>query len=668
MADHRNRRSRQRGRRRFSGPVSALALLLALALVAAACGGEEDTTAADEAAAAQAQAAAAQADATAAQADADAAAAALAQAQADLEAAQAAASEAMEGDEAAQAELSDRLADAEAALEEAEMAAEEAEMAAEEAMKAAEAAEAAAATTTTEAMEEEAPTTTEAMMAEEMGTVTIAVPTDIATFDPNGVTGVRDLDMYINLYAGLTRHKVIPSSMAEGHYEWDRVEVEPNLAESIDISDDGTVYTFKIHEGLSFPSGNPLSAKDFHYSWERGLAHTGSITDFELGVAEISDMNQVQLLDDYTLEVTLPRPNPRILRVFSLSVMSAVDSELLKSQATEDDPWADNYARSNPAGYGPYMLVERDVGTRMVFEPNPGWWDPESSGRSKIIYQVVPEEAQRLLLVQQGAIDLAYAMSARTAQRAGDNVQVLDFPTFAQRYLGLNQTKAPYNDLKVRQALAWAIDYDRIIAEVYFGSSQRLLSPFPTGHEGWVDSWPYSQDIEKAKALLAEAGYPDGFDAEMLVYGDLPEIEASTVLIQSDLKQIGINLGARSVTGAEFFGLITPGTDDFDMAIIPCTPWLPEVWYTSNLLLHSGTTCSITYNNPVVDQLVADMKTAATTEEAILPAQRAQALWEQDIGFIPIAQPNQIQILSKDLKGFLLTNEDESVYFAFLEK
>ena len=359
MADHRNRPSRQRMRGRLSGPVSALALLLALALVAAACGGEEDTTAADEAAAAQAQAAAAQADATAAQADADAAAAALAQAQADLEAAQAAASEAMEGDEAAQAELSDRLADAEAALE-------EAEMAAEAAMKAAEAAEAAAATTTTEAMEEEAPTTTE-----EMGTVTIAVPTDIATFDPNGVTGVRDLDMYINLYAGLTRHKVIPSSMAEGHYEWDRVEVEPNLAESIDISDDGTVYTFKIHEGLSFPSGNPLSAKDFHYSWERGLAHTGSITDFELGVAEISDMNQVQLLDDYTLQVTLPRPNPRILRVFSLSVMSAVDSELLKSQATEDDPWADNYARSNPAGYGPYMLVERDVGTRMVFEPNP---------------------------------------------------------------------------------------------------------------------------------------------------------------------------------------------------------------------------------------------------------------------------------------------------------
>ena len=587
MADHRNRRSRQRKRGRFSGPVSVLALLMALALVAAACG-EDEAPATTQAAPATT-----------------------------------------------------------AAMAEEEAPATTAAMAEEE---------------------EEAPTTTEAMMEEEMGTITVAVPTDIATFDPNGVTGVRDLDMYINLYSGLTRHKVIPSSMAEGHYEWDRVEVEPNLAESIDISDDGTVYTFKIREGLSFPSGNPLSAKDFLYSWDRGLAHTGSITDFELGVAEISDMNQVQLLDDYTLEVTLPRPNPRILRVFSLSVMSAVDSVLLESQGTEADPWADDYTRSNPAGYGPYVLVEREVGTRMVFEPNPGWWDTESAGRSRIVYQVIPEEAQRLLLVQQGAIDLAYAMSARTAQRAGDNVQVLDFPTFAQRYLGLNQTKAPYNDLRIRQAIAYAIDYERIIAEVYFGSSQRLLSPFPTGHEGWVDSWPYSPDIEKAKALMAEAGYADGFDAEMLVYGDLPEIEASTVLIQSDLAKIGINLGARSVTGAEFFGLITPGTDDFDMAIIPCTPWLPEVWYTSNLLLHSGTTCSITYNNPEVDKLVQDMKTVATTEEAIIPAQKAQALWEQDIGFIPIAQPNQVQILSKDLTGFLLTNEDESVYFAYLEK
>ena len=587
MADH-TQGSRKRIRGRLSGPLSALALLLAFALVAAACGADEEEAPATTQAA---------------------------------------------------------PATTEAMAEEGE------------------------APTTTEPMVEEgeAPTTTEPMV-EEMDTVTIAVPTDIATFDPNGVTGVRDLDMYINLYSGLTRHVVEPSATAPGHYQWSRVEVEPNLAESIDISDDGTVYTFKIREGLSFPTGNPLSAKDFQYSWERGLAHPGSITDFELGVAEISDMSQVVLLDDFTLQVTLPRPNPRILRVFSLSVMSAVDSVLLQSEGTEEDPWADEYARTNPAGYGPYVLVERDVGTRMVFEPNPGWWDPSSAGKSRIIYQVVPEEAQRLLFVQQGAIDLAYAMSARTAQRAGDNVQVLDFQTFAQRYLGLNHTKAPYNDLKVRQALAWAIDYDRIIDEVYFGSSQRLLSPFPTGHEGWVDSWPYSQDIEKAKALLAEAGYPDGFEAEMLVYGDLPEIEASTVLIQSDLAKIGVELGARSVTGAEFFGLISPGTEDFDMAIVPCTPWLPEVWYTSNLLLHSGTTCSITYNNPVVDQLVQDMKTAATTEEALIPAQEAQALWEQDIGFIPIAQPNQIQILSPDLKGFLLTNEDESVYFAFLEK
>ena len=663
MADHRNRRSTQRGRGRFSGPVSILALLLALALVAAACG--EDASV-DEVADAQAQAAAAQSEAASAQAEAEAAADALAQAQADLEAAEAAAAAAMEGDEASQSEL----AAAQAALEEAEQRATEAAEASEEALAAAESALEEAEQMLDEAMEEEeaAPATTEAMMEEEMGTVTIAVPTDIATFDPNGVTGVRDLDMYINLYSGLTRHSVIPSALAEGHYEWDRVEVDPNLAESIDISDDGTVYTFKIREGLSFPSGNPLTAKDFHYSWERGLAHTGSITDFELGVIEVSDMNQVEVLDDYTLQVTLPRPNPRVLRVLSLSVMSAVDSELLKSEATDDDPWADEYARNNPAGYGPYVLVEREVGTRMVFEPNPDWWDSESAGQSRIVYQVVPEEAQRLLLVQQGAIDLAYAMSARTAQRAGDDVQVLDFPTFAQRYLGLNQTKAPYNILEVRQAIAYAIDYERIIAEVYFGSSQRLLSPFPTGHQGWRDSWPYSPDIERAKALLAEAGYPDGFDAEMLVYGDLPEIEASTVLIQSDLEKIGINLGARSVTGAEFFGLVTPGTDDFDMAIIPCTPWLPEVWYTSNLLLHSGTTCSITYNNPVVDALVQDMKAAATTEEAIPPAQRAQELWEQDVGFIPIAQPNQVQILSKDLKGFLLTNEDESVYFAYLHK
>ena len=103
------------------------------------------------------------------------------------------------------------------------------------------------------------------------------------------------------------------------------------------------------------------------------------------------------------------------------------------------------------------------------------------------------------------------------------------------------------------------------------------------------------------------------------------------------------------------------------MAIIPCTPWLPEVWYTSNLLLHSGTTCSIR-TTPRGGPTGRGHEDGGHHRGGDLPAQRAQALWEQDIGFIPIAQPNQIQILSKDLKGFLLTNEDESVYFAFLEK
>jgi peptide/nickel transport system substrate-binding protein len=505
----------------------------------------------------------------------------------------------------------------------------------------------------------------------ETATITIAVPTDPATMDPNGVTGVRDLDMYINLFSGLTRHVVEPNPDAPGHFQWSRTEVEPSLAESIDISDDGTVYTFGIRQGLNFPSGNPLTAEDFRYSWERGLAAPGSITEFELGVAEISDMSQVQVLDDFTLQLTLPRPNPRILRVFALSVMSAVDSALLKSEATDDDPWANEYARTNPAGYGPYVLESNEPGSRKVFVPNPDWWEPSSAGKSTIVYQIVPTTAQRLLLVQEGAVDMAFGMSARSAEDVADdpNLTVLNFETLAERYLAFQQFKEPFGNPLVREAMAHAIDYQRIIDEVYFGAAVRMLSGIPVGHEGFLPSFPYDEDIDLAKALLTEAGFPNGFDAELMIEADLPAQLALAVQLQGDLARIGINITPAATPGAEMASRLGGHEDaDYELVIGVCTPWLPEPWYTSNLMFHSGNTCSLTYENPIVDTMVEDMKLLPSAEEVNKLVAQVQAIWSQDIGYIPLVQPNQIQILRSDLRGFLMTNEDESIYFAFLER
>ena len=529
------------------------------------------------------------------------------------------------------------------------------------------------ATTTTGTEPAPASTTTSAPPSRHFDTITVAVPTDVTTFDPDAAASGRDLDMLANLYSGLARRVLEPSAIVPGLYRWSPTEVEPDLAESIDVSEDGTVYTFRIRQDLEFPSGHALKARDFAYAWERAfaLAAAGSppgATAAGLTAAGIRSMSQVEAVDDHTLRVTLVRPNPRILRVMAMGVMSAVDSILLRSQATEADPWATGYAQRSPSGYGPYILVSREAGRHMTLEPYEGWWDQGTAARSRIVYKVVVDEARRLQLARDGAVDLAHGMSSLGTGQAGNSVQVISLESAGQRFLVFDRTEPPFDDPRVRQAVAWALDYNRIKRDVYASRARIPTGFLPAGLNGPDGTWPYSQDIGRARTLLAEAGYPDGFDAELLVPSDVPEATVLAERVRADLELAGINLAPWPIERAHLPVAIRLGGAAFDLAIVACRSWLQETWYASMQLQEITPACPTASADPEVEQLLDQMELELIAGAASVLTGRIQDIWAQEAAFVPIGRPDQIEVLGHGISGFVLTNEDNALYFPLLQR
>ena len=528
-------------------------------------------------------------------------------------------------------------------------------------------------TSTTEAGPVTTSPTTSTTAGRQFDTITVAVPSAVTTFDPDAAANGRDLDMLANLYSGLTRRVLEASAVVPGLYRWNPTEAEPDLAESIDVSGDGKVYTFHIRQDLEFPSGHALKARDFAYAWERALALAAGddppgTTAAALAAAGISSMSQVRVVDDHTLEVTLVRPNPRTLRVMAMGVMSAVDSILLRSQATEADPWATAYAERRPSGYGPYVLADQESTRQMTLEPYDGWWDAETAGRSRIVYQAVLDETARLRLVREGAVDLAHGMPTVTLEEAGSEARVVSLESASQRYLVFDRREPPFDDPRVRQAVAWALDYDRIERSVYAGRARIPAGFIPAGVEGDVESWPYRQDIDRARKLMAEAGYADGFGAELLVPLDLPEGEALAERIRSDLELIGIDLSPWPIEGRHLLGTMRLSGAAFDVALVACDLWLPEVWYAARALARATPPCPTSSSHPEVEQLLEEMERQPTTAAAAALAGRIEDIWAQEVPFLPVSQPEQIDILGEGVSGFVLTSEADALYFPLLRR
>ena len=622
-----------------------LVALLGVMLVAASCAADDG--AAEVAATAMSEAGAAQADADVALADAQAAAAKAREAQAAADTAAAAAALAQataEGNQEAVAAAEADLAAAQAAAEEARS---EAAAAQAEADDAAAAAAAAVAAAEAPAAAPEPPPPAE----DDELVLVVGVPGDIETLDTCCANFIRAHEALELVYEPPVLHRTVEQN---GALVGAAGDLMPRYFESWEAHPDGLTYTIKVRPGVLFDDGTEVTAETVRFMTERNLNTPGGANWLLRNIAFIQEPPEV--LDKYTLRFTSSEASPMVMEHFYMTSSGIIDPRVIEENATEDDPWAMEYfARNVDNASGPFRLVSRIPDQEVVFEARENYsFEPQAF--DKIVWKIIPSNAERVQLLKAGVIDVAIALGTEdfAALEGAEGVTVERFPSKNLAYMGLGNKLAPFDDKTVRQAVSYAVDYDDILDNVYKGEAQRLYGPIaPGSYSSLGDSIGYRRDVAKAQELLDSSSY-DGSTVVLSIDAAKGEHELIAVRIQAHLADIGMDVEIEKLP-SPVYAERKVGENRMQMFIDEGLPWIDDPNYTLSVFMLSGVFGNYAqYENERVDQIINEGWGILDREERARTFEEAQRIIVDDAPWVFLALPDYKIAMRDTVEGFVL--------------
>lgn len=319
----------------------------------------------------------------------------------------------------------------------------------------------------------------------------------------------------------------------------------PSVAESWTVSEDGKTFTFKIKEGITFHSGNPLTAHDAAYSLQRvvklGKTPAFILTQFGLTPENVDTL--IQAVDDTTLTFTTDQAYAPsfILYCLTANIASVVDSKLVQSKAQADD-YGHQWLRTNSAGSGPFKLNAWRPNDALIYDRHDAYWKGKP-GFSRVFVRHIAESSTQKLLLDKGDIDVARDLTAdQLVGLAGHKkVNLVTKPRGEIMYLSLNVEREPFSSVDGRQALKYLVDYETIGSTLLKGQVRVHQAFLPIGFLGASEETPFSFDVATAKDLLSKAGFPDGYKTTLDVR-NLPELLKIAEALQASFAQAGIEI------------------------------------------------------------------------------------------------------------------------------
>jgi len=409
--------------------------------------------------------------------------------------------------------------------------------------------------------------------------VRIGVAQEPPVLDPTaGAAEAIDIVVYQNVFEGLTQ---IDENGA----------VQSGLATSWTISDDSLTYTFKLADGVTFHDGTTFDANDVKFSFDRIAAPESLNAHKEF----YSVITSVTVIDPQTVEIKLSKPVGRFLFDIGRGDAVIVAPESAATNAT------------NPIGTGPFSFVQWDKGSRVVLERyDPYWGKPVALTKASFVFIGDTATATNALLAEDIDGYKNFSPEVLDVFKSDPRFQVIIGTTEGETILGTNNKKAPFDNLKVRQAMAYALDRKAIIDGATYGYGTPIGSAFAPHNPYYVDlTGTYPYDPEKAKALLAEAGYPDGFSATL----KLPPVSYARLsgqIIASQFAKVGIKLELINIEFAQWLEDVYTN-HDFDLTIIShVEPF--DIGNYANPAYYWG------YDNPKFQALIETLN--GTTDEA----------------------------------------------------
>lgn len=382
------------------------------------------------------------------------------------------------------------------------------------------------------------------------GPLIVNMNTGPASLDPAGACSFFDT-VSKNFYVRLVDYGT--KEGPDGTQEFDPNNIVPYFAESWDVSGGGRVYTFKLPSGVTFPSGAPVDAEAVKYSFERALVAPCGSYFLVNGIP--GNIEGIEAPDPTTVVITLKQPDPYILQGWAQPAGSIVDPSVVDEHGGIVPNEIDEYMSSNVAGSGPYLLKEYQPNEQLVLERNPDFFgDPPAS--EEIILNFINSDSTLLLQARSGQADITIGMSKQSVNslEGADNVRVVVNDTTISEQIILPWNKPPFDNLKVREAVTYAVPYEDILERVAFGYGELFYGPLPPLMPLFNPdvSQPREFNLERAQQLMEESGVETPVAVEITIDEGNAVHEQIATIMQGVWRDLGINVTIIKLAAADY--------------------------------------------------------------------------------------------------------------------
>ncbi len=460
----------------------------------------------------------------------------------------------------------------------------------------------------------------------------------------------------VNLYDRLIGFGT--KTLEDGTMMYDYETLEPEAAESWEVAPDGMSVTFKMRAGSTFWDGTPVTAHDVKWSFDRAVS-LGGFPAVQMKAGSLTDPEQFVAVDDMTFTIKFARKSKLTMPDLGVPVPIIINSKVAMAKATDDDPWATEYLHRNPAGGGAFMLERWDPGQQVVYKRFDSWKNGTLPGVERVILREIPSASTRRALLERNDADISLDLPPKdyAELKASGQYTVAGVPIEnSMSAIGLNLNFEPFQSKKVRQAVAYAVPYDQIFKQAMFERGKPMWggkSIEPATIE-WPQPFPYDTDLDKAEALLKEAGYADGFEVPLAFNLGLAQwSEPMCLLLQESLGKIGIKATIEKIPGANWrtAALVEK---KLPMHIKNFGGWLNYPDYYSFWVYQDGRLFnSMNYRHEEIEKLTDATLHLETSDPAYEPNIKALiSIFFDEVPLIPVCQPYLDVAMQQNTRGY----------------
>ena len=476
-------------------------------------------------------------------------------------------------------------------------------------------------------------------------TVTVAVSASFTSLDPYDAPDI------------LTR--LASKSFYEGLFTFNsKMEPVPELAEGYETSPDAKVWTVTLKKGVKFHDGSEFTADAVKANFDRLLNPDNKLSRYNV----YKFIEKVEVLDPYKVRFTLQAPLATFVRRLAMTNPQMICPSLLKDAHGLEGKKVTAF---NACGTGPYTLVSFNPAEELVVKKNPNYRDPSLPKLDGIVWKPVVENSTRAAMLHTGEAQFVFPMpNEQIAQFKGDpKFRIEEVPSIMQRYLSINTTVKPFDDVRVRQAINYAINKEALCKVAFAGYAVPSATIYPAEIPGALKLGPWPYDPKKARELLKEAGYGSGLTINLWSGYNHTTAQKVIQFLQQQLAQVGVKSNIRALEAGQRTALVesvpTPDKSQHDLYYIGWSSSTGELDYAIRPLLASENMPPVGsneayYKSEKVDRLIQEgLATTDRTKKAAIYKEMQEQLWA-DMPWIPLVTEKNIAASAKNLTGFYI--------------